>query len=222
MKKLPEENDPGTKEPKAPVIKVIKNVAFFGDAEVPKDSDIYQDAFEIAKSLATEGFTIVNGGGPGIMDASTQGAVAGEGETISVTFYPKDSTTFEGRYLENVTDREVVTTNYIDRMFKLLEHAHMFIVFKGGTGTISEFGTAWVLAKLYHGHHKPFILYGDFWIEIIDVLKRNMNISALEMSVFEIVTKKEDILPTIRKFETKAEGSDHSHCRVCAEKAFMQ
>ncbi|OGM31138.1 hypothetical protein A2630_01560 [Candidatus Woesebacteria bacterium RIFCSPHIGHO2_01_FULL_44_10] len=209
-------------KPKVPVIEVIKNIAFFGDAEVPQSDPAYQDAFEIAKLLASEGFTIVNGGGPGVMDASTKGAETAKGETVSVTFYPKDTTTFEGRYIENVTDREVVTTNYIDRMFKLLEHAHMFIIFKGGTGTISEFGTAWVLAKLYHGHHKPFILYGDFWVEIIDTIKKNMNISQMELSVFEIVIRKEDILPTIRRFEANAKKIDHSHCRVCAERAFMQ
>ena len=51
----------------------------------------------------------------------------------------------------------------------------MFLIFKGGSGTISELGTVWVLAKLYYGHHKPFILYGKHWIEIIDTIKKNMN-----------------------------------------------
>src|SRR3989344_7497043 len=208
-------------KPKVPVIEVIKNIAFFGDAEVPESDPAYQDAFEIAKLLASEGFTIVNGGGPGVMDASTKGAETAKGETVSVTFYPKDTTTFEGRYIENVTDREVVTTNYIDRMFKLLEHAHMFIIFKGGTGTISEFGTAWVLAKLYHGHHKPFILYGKFWHEIIKALKENLNVDKHELDVFEIVERKEDILPTIKEFEHRLSEIDHAHCKVCREKAFM-
>ena len=53
---------------------LIKNIAFFGDAAVPKTDPVYKDAFEIAKLLAKEGYTIVNGGGPGVMDASTQGA----------------------------------------------------------------------------------------------------------------------------------------------------
>jgi predicted Rossmann-fold nucleotide-binding protein len=88
-------------------------------------------------------------------------------------------------------------------MFKLLEHGDMFIIFKGGSGTISEFGTAWVLAKIYYGHHKPFILYGDFWEDIIDCVKKNMNIDHEELSVFEIVTRREDVLPTIKRFEKK-------------------
>jgi predicted Rossmann-fold nucleotide-binding protein len=141
------------------------------------------------------------------MDASTQGAQAVGGETISVTFYPDDATNFEGRYIGNRTDEEIVTTNYISRMFKLLEHGDMFVIFKGGSGTISEFGTAWVLAKLYYGHHKPFVLYGRFWEQIIDTLRRNMNIDRDELSVFEIASSKEEVLAAVKKFQGRLERS---------------
>jgi len=200
---------------------LIKNIAFFGDADAPKTSKLYKDAFEIAQIVAREGYTIVNGGGPGVMDASTKGAEAGGGETLTVTFYPKNATGFEGRYVGNVPDVEIKTTNYIERMFKLIEHADFYIIFQGGTGTISEFGTAWVLAKLYYGHHKPFILYGSFWKDVITSLKKHLSISKEELDVFEIVEKKEDILPTIEKFEEKLMKIDHTHCKICSEKAFM-
>ncbi len=182
---------------------IIKNIAFFGDADLPDTDKVYRDAFEVAKIVAEKGYTIVNGGGPGVMYASTQGAEEAKGETLSVTFYPHEATGFEGKYLRNLTDKEIKTKNYIERMFKLIEHGDMFIIFKGGTGTISEFGTVWVLAKLYYGHHKPFILYGEFWLEIIDAIRKNLNISREELAVFEIVTKKEDILPTIERFDKR-------------------
>jgi hypothetical protein len=200
---------------------LIKNIAFFGDAAVPENGHVYKSAYKISKILAAEGYTIVNGGGPGVMDAATKGAEDAGGETLTVTFYPENATGFEGRYLGNIPDKEIVTTNYIDRMFKLLEHGDSFIIFKGGSGTISEFGAAWVLAKLYHGHHKPFILFGDFWNDIIDAMKKNMNLDYKEMDVFEIIEKEEDVLPTVQKFEHKLQKIDHTHCRVCKEKAFM-
>jgi uncharacterized protein (TIGR00730 family) len=184
----------------------IKNIAFFGDANIPESDQTYKDAYQIAKVLAESGFTIVNGGGPGVMDAATKGAEEVGGETISVTFYPEDATDFEGRYVGNRTDEEIVTTNYIDRMFKLMEHADMFIIFKGGSGTISEWGTAWVLAKLYYSHHKPFILFGKHWINIVDAVRRGMNIDSKEMSVFEICVSKEEVVSTVKKFEKKLEG----------------
>ena len=180
---------------------LIKNIAFFGDSQLPESNLVYKEAYEIAKMLAQVGFTIVDGGGPGIMNAATQGAEAGGGETIAVTFYPKDAPGFEGRYVGNVADKEIKTKNYIERMFKLMEHADVYIIFKGGSGTMSEFGTAWVMAKLYYGHHKPFILFGDFWYSIIEALKKGLLLDQNELDVFRIVTKKEDIIPTIKEFE---------------------
>lgn len=202
---------------------LIKNIAFFGDANIPQTDPDYKAALKVANLLAKEGYSIVNGGGPGIMDAATKGAVEADGETLSVTFSPSDAPGFEGRYIGNVTDKEITTTNYIERMFKLIEHADIFIIFKGGSGTISEFGTAWVLAKLYYGHHKPFILYGRQWEEIIDVLKKNMNIDREELSVFEICDRTEDVLPVIQKFERKMRAIDHTkRCKTCVDKAFTK
>jgi len=200
---------------------LIKNVAFFGDAAVGKSTPLYKQAYDVAKILASEGYTIVNGGGPGVMDAATHGAEEVGGETLTVTFYPENAPGFEGRYVGNIPDREIVTTNYIDRMFKLLEHGDMFIIFKGGSGTISELGAAWVLAKLYHGHHKPFLLYGSFWKEIINCLKTNLYLDKDELDVFQIVERKRDVLPAIKRIEHELSKIDHTNCKVCRERAFM-
>ncbi|MGA2910534.1 MAG: LOG family protein [Candidatus Microgenomates bacterium] len=189
--------------------KFIKNIAFFGDADISEADETYKAAFDVAEALAKEGYIIVDGGGPGVMEAATSGAVKGGGKTISVTFDPVNAPGYEGKYIGNVTDTEVVTTNYIERMFKLMEYGDMFIIFKGGSGTVSEFGTAWVLAKLYYGHHKPFILYGDFWIEIVDAFRKNMNIDSKEMSVFEICRNENEVIATIRKFEEKIAQRNH-------------
>lgn len=188
----------------------IKNIAFFGDADISEADEIYKSAFDVAEALAKEGYVIVDGGGPGVMEAATSGAKKGGGKTISVTFDPVSAPGFEGKYIGNVTDKEVVTTNYIERMFKLMEYGDSFIIFRGGSGTMSEFGTAWVLAKLYYGHHRPFILFGENWIPIIDAIKENMNIDAKEYSVFEICRNTEEVLRTIQKFEMKIVTRDHS------------
>lgn len=202
---------------------LIKNIAFFGDANIESSDPTYKDAFEIAKVLAQANYTIVNGGGPGVMNAATQGAESGGGETLSVTFNPKDAPGYEGRYVGNVTDKEIITTNYIERMFKLLEHADMYIIFKGGSGTMSEFGTAWVLAKLYYGHHKPFILYGRHWIPIMDAIHKGMNIDEQEMASFEIATRREEVIHIVEKFERKLGEVDHDNdCTICVDKAFMK
>lgn len=178
----------------------IKNIAIFGGAEAKPESVLFKTVFAVSRTLAEKGYTIVNGGGPGVMLAATQGAEAGNGDTLSVTFNPKDAPGFEGRYVKNQVDREIKTHNYIERMFTLMEKADCYIIFKGGTGTISEFGTAWCLARLYYGHHKPFILYGKFWKEIITAFEKNMMMRKNDEKVFEIVNSQKGVLDAIDFF----------------------
>lgn len=179
----------------------IHNVAFFGYADAKPDSELYKEAFSTAQLLSKNGLTIVDGGGPGVMDAATKGAQSVKGETIAVTFYPKDAPGFEGRYLGNIAGEEIITRNYIERMFKLMEHADAYVIFNGGTGTISEFGTAWVMARLYYGHHKPFLLFGGFWRKIIEPIKQNMMMRGNEEMVFKIVETPEEALKALCQFD---------------------
>ena len=201
--------------------RLIKNIAFFGFSDYLKEDKEYKQVFETAKLLAEKGYTIINGGGPGVMNASTQGAESVGGETLTITFTPSDAPGFEGRYIANRADKEIVTGNYIERMFKLLEHADCFVIFNGGTGTLSELGTAWVLARLYYPHHKPFILFGDFWRPIVKVLKEKMKIRGEASKVFKIVETKGEMVKAIDKFEKEMANFNHTHCQICKEKAFM-
>lgn len=202
--------------------RLINRVAFFGDANIPASDPDYIDAYQTSRILAQEGFSIVNGGGPGIMDASTQGAVSVGGKIVAVTMKPKATSSFEGRYLKNLdrVSRERVAVNYIERMFGLIEESDMFVVFRGGSGTLSEFGTVWVLANIYYGHHKPFVLFGSYWWEIIDVLHTHMNIDRQEMDVFKIVETPKQVLEAVTHFEWEFEQNDHQNMSG-SEAAFM-
>lgn len=181
----------------------IKNVCFFGSADVDEQDPLYQEAFNVARYLAYHDKVIVNGGGPGIMQAATQGAKAGGGQTLVVTFSPDpvEAPEFEGRFMENNADIEIKTKNYVERMFGLMEHADAFIVFKGGTGTLSEWATAWLMAHIYYGNHKPFILFGEFWHEVINTINKNFFIGETELSVFEIVKNENELIPAFTRFE---------------------
>ena len=183
----------------------INNIAFYGSADVDSKHPLYIEAENIAKRLATEGKTIVNGGGPGVMQAATEGAEAVGGETLVVTFYPKDAPEFEGRFESNHADKEIVTANYIERMFGLMDNADAFICFQGGTGTLSEWATAWLLAHIYHGKHKPIILYGQFWHELMDVVNEHFFIGEKEKEVYKIVTNPDELLVALAEFEQELE-----------------
>lgn len=197
-----------------------RNISFLGNSSAKPTDPEYRAAYEVAKLLATHGYTVVNGGGPGVMEASSIGAKSVGGETIGVTFYPKDTTTFEGRTMTNPLDHEMITDNYLERTLKLLAVGHMYIFFNGGTGTISEFGMAWGLARLYFGHHKPLILYGDFWQGVVDGFRENMRLRPEEMEVFKIVNTPEKALAAVKHFEEKYGSGHHEHVQLTSEAAF--
>jgi len=177
---------------------MIKNVTFFGSSEVKPGSLDYDGAFQTAKLLAQHGYLIVNGGGPGVMRAASEGAKAGGGRCVGVTFNPKDMTHFEGRDPNNPMDEEIVLDDYVSRTLKLLEMGDVYVLFNGGTGTISEFGMAWGLARLYFGKHKPLILFGAFWHDILEAFGRGMLLRPEEILVYRIVITPQDVLREIK------------------------
>ena len=179
----------------------FKKIAVFGFADAKEGDQVWKDAFATAKLLAENGYTIVNGGGPGVMKAATLGAHAGGGKAIGISFYPKDAPLFEGRDRTNPIDEEIVTEHYIERTMKLLDTGDAYITFKGGTGTLSEFGMAWGLARLYFGHHKPFILFGNFWRDMLDAFEKNMYIRGEELKVYRIADTPEKVLAELQKLD---------------------
>jgi uncharacterized protein (TIGR00730 family) len=181
----------------------IKYVAMFGSADIDPNHPLYHDAFNVARYLAYHDKVVVNGGGPGVMAAATEGARSVGGETLAVTFYPKDLPEFKERSEENHVDKEIKTANYIERMFGLMNHADAFIVFQGGTGTLSEWATAWLLAHLYYGHHKPLILYGAFWKKVMDVIIENFFIGEKEQQVYKIAENEEELIVALNFFENE-------------------
>lgn len=189
----------------------IQKIAYFGFADAKAEDPLYKEAYDVAKYLTEKGFVAINGGGPGTMKAVSEGAKAVKGKTIGVTFYPKDITNFEGRDMTNPLDKEIKTPNYLRRTLKLLELGDVYVIFRGGTGTISEFGMAWGLARLYFGHHKPLILYGSFWNNVVRAFTENMRIRADDMKVYKVVTTPEEAYQAILSFEEALKTHNHTH-----------
>lgn len=196
-----------------PLIKApsIQDVAIFGFSDCPENSKLYKEVVKVSYVLAEAGYKIINGGGPGVMRASTVGAKAAGGEVVGVTFDHAGMTNFEGKDLENKFDKEIKTKSYLERTLTLLKEGQVYIIFKGGTGTISEFGMAWGLARLYFGHHKPLILYGKQWKKLIKAFKETMHIRPEELEVFKIVDSPEEVLAAICQFEQEIAEGKHDH-----------
>lgn len=185
---------------------VIRRVAFMGDAEAKRYSPHYRAAYNIAYLLAKNGYTIVNGGGPGVMLAATLGAKKAGGRVeIAIISQLKEPNNFEGSNKRNVllADKVYYENNYTKRLGKLIESADAFIFFKGGTGTISEIGLTWELAKFdYGGCYEPLIFYGRFWKKILDGLKKSLPLTKDETTVYGIATSPNEVLEMLKKVES--------------------
>lgn len=189
----------------------FKNVAIFGFSDAVPEDKLYEEVKSVCALIAKDGYTIVNGGGPGVMRASTEGAQLSGGKTIGITFNPTDMTFFEGHDKENKVDELIQCSDYVTRTLKLLEYGDCYVIFNGGTGTLSELGMSWALARLYYGHSKPFILYGGFWYPIMEEITRLMRIRKEELELYRIAVEPEDVVKYIHEFEEKIVDAQHHH-----------
>lgn len=191
--------------------KNIEQVAIFGSSHTSFDSELAKQAYEVSKKLAEAGYIVVDGGGPGVMRAATEGAKSADGKVIGIVLEADINMHYEGRDPKNLFDIEIRAKNYVERTLALMREGQVYVVFNGGTGTISEFGMAWGLARLYFGHHKPLILYGQFWEKIIAAFKENMLITREEQEVYKIVDTPEGVLQAILEFEEELAKGIHEH-----------
>lgn len=206
------------------VFKNLKSITVFGFADCPPESSLYKETVEVSRLLAQNGLEIVNGGGPGVMRAATEGAHEGGGVASVATFYPKFIENFEGKDPQNKADREIIMNNYVDRTMKLLELGDAYVIFNGGTGTLSELGMAWGLAYLYFGHHKPLILYGGFWYPIMETLAANMLIGSRPgaLRVYKIATTPEQVMEYLKEFDKEIPPHGEMKDDLSGEKAFIE
>ena len=180
-------------------MKKYRSVAFLGGAEFKPEDQTYIDAYMTAKYLAQLGLTIYNGGGPGVMRASTEGAKSVGGKVIGVTYYPDvPRSNFEGRDPKNLFDEEIVTSDYFERTKQLLINGDIHVIFRGGTGTISEFGMAWASSRIRCGQERPIILFGDFWKILIENFRRYMYMRPGESRLYKIVESVDEAVDEVK------------------------
>jgi len=184
---------------------VIKRVAIMGDADAKRYSMHFRSAYKTAYVLAKAGYVIVNGGGPGIMLAATLGAKAAKGRIELVVINHKDQpSNFEGSHKRNVAAAQKIyyESNYHKRLGKIVDLADAFVFFKGGTGTISEIGLCWEMAKFEYGKHAPLIFYGSFWKKILDKMKDLLPLTKDETTVYGIAKNPSEVLELLKQVES--------------------
>jgi uncharacterized protein (TIGR00730 family) len=146
------------------------SVAFFGSARLKANSPAYQAAEETARLLAKEGFGIITGGGPGIMEAANKGAQ----EDGSCSIGCNIELPFE-QASNPYLDISVDFSYFFVRKTMFIKYSEAFIIFPGGFGTMDELFEALTLIQTKKVNHFPVILYDSaFWGGMVDWINKAM------------------------------------------------
>ena len=140
-------------------------ISVFGSGSAGQKSKEWKLAYETGFLLAKSGFAVANGGYGGTMEASAKGAKDAGGKTIGVT-----TDEFQGSLANPFIDQEIKTKLWRERLFKLIDLAHGFLILNGATGTITELLVIWEM--LNKGLlSKPAVVLGKRMRFLVDFLR---------------------------------------------------
>ena len=137
----------------------IKGVTCFGSARVAPDDPRYRQAMATAAGLARAGFTVITGGGPGLMEAANRGAREAGGQSVGLNI----ELPFE-QAPNPYQDIELTFHYFFTRKLMFVRYAIGFVVFPGGFGTLDELFEALVLIQTHKIRDFPVVLMGtEYW-----------------------------------------------------------
>lgn len=177
-------------------------VSIFGSARTEPSSEYYELAVEIAERLTSNGFGVISGGGPGIMEAANKGAQAGGGKSVGLNI----DLPFEQESNAYIDKDKLINFDYFFvRKVMFVKYAQGFVVLPGGFGTLDELFEALTLIQTQKVDRFPIILVGkDFWMGLIDWLKNSMleadNISESDLDLFHVCDTSDEVVAIIKDF----------------------
>lgn len=143
-------------------------ITVFGSARFQEDNIYYQQAYQVGKSLAELGFSVMTGGGPGIMEAANRGAYEAGGESIGCTIkLPQEQR-------NNPYMTKFVSFDYFFiRKVLLTKYSYGFIVMPGGFGTLDELFETLTLIQTKTLHNFPVVVMGkDYYQDVMELLPK--------------------------------------------------
>ena len=139
-------------------------VTIFGSARVSADAPVYRRAVEAGRLFAEAGFSVVTGGGPGVMEAANRGAQEGGGVSVGLNVeLPLE------QHVNAYVDVAHTFQHFFTRKTMLVKAAEGFVLFPGGFGTLDELFEALTLIQTGKVLHFPVVLVDrDYWSELLD------------------------------------------------------
>jgi uncharacterized protein (TIGR00730 family) len=175
-------------------------VSIFGSARVKPGDPYYEKTVVLARRFAQEGFSVITGGGPGIMEAANKGAVEGGGKSVGMNI----RLPFEQKpnpYVNIHIDYKY----FFIRKVMFVKYAMAYVILPGGFGTLDELFEALTLIQTKRIKSFPVILMGsEYWKGLMDWMKKTMMkelmIEKDDLNYFQIIDDPEEVVRHIRKF----------------------
>jgi uncharacterized protein (TIGR00730 family) len=180
-------------------------VSIFGSARTGPDNQYFQLAEEIAYLLTQNGYGVITGGGPGIMEAANMGAKRGNGKSVGINIdlpFEQEANLFID------ADKLITFDHFFVRKVMFMKYAQGFIVLPGGFGTFDELFEAITLIQTEKIGRFPIALVGKtYWEGLVDWIKNVMlkesNINAEDLDLFKLVDSAEETVEYINAFYSK-------------------
>ena len=174
-------------------------VSIFGSSRVGPDDPLYEDARTVARLFAEDGFHVITGGGPGLMEAANRGAAEGGAKSVGLNIQlPMEQ---EANPYANV----VVDFRYFFvRKVIFVKYAQAYVVFPGGFGTLDELFEALTLIQTDRIKPFPVILVGnDYWTGLISWLRDRLldtgKISPEDVELIQLIDDPHEVVAAVRR-----------------------
>ncbi|MDT8364367.1 MAG: TIGR00730 family Rossman fold protein [Nitrosomonas sp.] len=178
-------------------------VSIFGSARTAPEHPYYKLTEAIARQLSDAGFSVISGGGPGIMEAANKGAYFGKSPSVGLNIQLPHE-----QHRNTYQDISQTFRHFFARKYMFVKFATAYVVMPGGFGTLDELMEALTLVQTGKTRKMPIILVcTDFWRGIIDwfqqtLVKENL-ISADDMSLIQLIDEPAQVVDAIfRYYET--------------------
>jgi hypothetical protein len=173
-------------------------VTIFGSARCKPDDKYYLMAVELAGMLAREGYSIITGGGPGIMEAANKGAYEAGGQSVGLNIVLP----FE-QSLNPYTNIHINFRYFFVRKVMFVKYAMSYVIFPGGFGTMDELFEALTLIQTDKLKPFPVILVGsDFWGGLLSwitgTMLKELKIVEKDLGIFTVVDSAADAVEIIK------------------------
>lgn len=174
-------------------------VSIFGSARTKSDNTFYKLTEEIAKQLSDAGFSVISGGGPGIMEAANKGAFSGDAPSIGLNIeLPFEQTN------NDYQDISLTFHHFFMRKVMFVKYASAYVVLPGGFGTLDELMEVLTLVQTGKSRRIPIILVGrKFWGGLLDWLKNTLIAEGMaapeDLDLLQVIEEPKEIVAAIFK-----------------------